>query len=192
MTMTPAAVNQASLLGLTAKEPTEIRNRDIAQGGVSATDHFGFIAFGPECLVYTGNTRTEKCAFNSCDNRAPQGCDLSADSRAGMARGGCDVASALKHTDSDMFEVNLLKAKFGLDKGVHFISLSGGNTVQLTRTGYSDVWFYDGDGYNFWDQSHFQINASLNGRAAPGVWNLYVRNNYSGTPSAAYQVTINP
>lgn len=71
-------------------------------------------------------------------------------------------------------------------------SLSGGNTLQLTRAGYDDVWFYDGDGYYFWDQSNFQINASLNGRAAPGVWNLYIRNGYSGTPSAAYQVTINP
>jgi hypothetical protein len=71
-------------------------------------------------------------------------------------------------------------------------SLSGGNTLQLTRSGYPDVWFYEGDGYYFWDQSNFQVNASLNGRAAPGVWNLYVRNNYSGTPSAAYQVTINP
>jgi hypothetical protein len=71
-------------------------------------------------------------------------------------------------------------------------SLSGGNTLQLTRSGYPDVWFYDGDGYDFWDQSNFQINAALNGRAAPGVWNLYVRNNYSGTPSALYQVNINP
>ena len=67
---------------------------------------------GQNVWLYTERTRTE--------DRAPQGCDLSADSRAGMARGGCDVASALKHTDSDMFEVNLLKAKFGLDKGVHF------------------------------------------------------------------------
>ena len=86
MTMAHTAVNQASLVGLTAKGKTEIRNGDIAQGGVSAPDHFGFIAFGPECLVYTGSTRTE--------DRAPQGCDLSADSRAGMARGGFDTEAA--------------------------------------------------------------------------------------------------
>src|ERR1019366_8739118 len=33
---------------------------------------------------------------------------------------GCDAAAAPKHTDSDPSEVNLLRAKFGLDKGVHF------------------------------------------------------------------------
>ena len=74
--------------------------------------------------------------------------------------------------------------------GIGF-SLCGGNTLQLTRHGYDDVWFYDGDGYYFWDQSSFQINASLNGRAAPGVWNLFVRNGYSESASAAYQVTVN-
>lgn len=71
-------------------------------------------------------------------------------------------------------------------------SLSGGNTVQLSRDGYGDVWLYDGHGDYFWDQSNVQIAASLNGRAAPGVWNLYVRNGYSGTSSKAYQITINP
>ena len=40
----------------------------------------GFIAFTPECWFYTEGTGTE--------DRAPQGCDPSADSRAGMARGG--------------------------------------------------------------------------------------------------------
>ena len=64
--------------------------------------------------------------------------------------------------------------------------------MQLTRDGYTDVWLYDGNGDYFWDQSNFQIHASLNGRAAPGVWSLYIRNGYSGTPSAAYRITINP
>ena len=35
-------------------------------------------------------------------------------------KGGCEVAAAPKHTDSDPSEVNLLRAKIGLDKGVHF------------------------------------------------------------------------
>ena len=35
-------------------------------------------------------------------------------------KGGCDTAAAPKHTDSDPSEVNLLRAKIGLDKGVHF------------------------------------------------------------------------
>ena len=34
-------------------------------------------------------------------------------------KGGCDAAAAPKHMDSDPSEVNLLRAKFGLDKGVH-------------------------------------------------------------------------
>jgi hypothetical protein len=71
-------------------------------------------------------------------------------------------------------------------------SLTGGNTIQLVRAGYSDVWMYEGDGHYFWDDSHTQINASLDGRAAAGQWTLYVRNYWSGTPSAAYSLTINP
>ncbi len=71
-------------------------------------------------------------------------------------------------------------------------SLNGGNTIQLTRPGYPDVWLYAGDGHYFWDQSHFQINAKLDGRAAPGQWTLYVRNSYSGTPSNGYVITITP
>ena len=35
-------------------------------------------------------------------------------------KGGCEAAAAPKHTDSDPSEVNLLRAKIGLDKGVHF------------------------------------------------------------------------
>lgn len=72
------------------------------------------------------------------------------------------------------------------------LSLSGGNTVQLVRSGYPDVWLYNGDGHYFFDQSHFQINSALDGRAAPGVWNVYVRSPYSGTPSAAFSLTILP
>jgi hypothetical protein len=72
-------------------------------------------------------------------------------------------------------------------------SRTGGNSIQLTRPGYGDVWLYAGDGDpNYWDQSHFQINAGLQGRAAPGQWTLYVRNGYSGTPSPGYNLTIVP
>ncbi len=71
-------------------------------------------------------------------------------------------------------------------------SLTGGNTIQLTRSGYPDIWMYEGDGYYFWDESYTQMNASLAGRAAPGQWNLYVRDYWSGTPSAAYTLTVNP
>ncbi len=44
-------------------------------------------------------------------------------------------------------------------------SLTGGNTIQLTRSGYPDIWMYEGDGHYFWDESHTQMNAELEGRA---------------------------
>jgi hypothetical protein len=70
-------------------------------------------------------------------------------------------------------------------------SKTGGNTIQLTRSGYGDVWLYETDGYYYWDQSYYQINASLNGRAAAGTWTAYVRTPYTG-PSAGYTLNIQP
>jgi hypothetical protein len=67
---------------------------------------------GQNGWLYNTETRME--------DKAPQGCGLSAASSAGMAR-AADAAAAPKQTDSDPSEVNLLRAKFGLDKGVHFI-----------------------------------------------------------------------
>ena len=61
--------------------------------------------------LYTGDTRTE--------DKAPQGCDLSAASSAGMAMGGFD-AEAAPNSNSDPSNISLLRAKNGLDKGVHF------------------------------------------------------------------------
>ena len=60
---------------------------------------------------YTGGTRTE--------DRAPQGCDPSAVSSAGMAREGFD-AEALPKIKTDPSHISLLRAKNGLDNGVHF------------------------------------------------------------------------
>ena len=62
-----------------------------------------------------------------------QGCDPSAASSAGMARDGFDAEAAPKHTDSDPSEVNLLRAKIGLDKGVHFRVLPGAFLFQPDR-----------------------------------------------------------
>ena len=64
---------------------------------------------------YTGSTRTE--------DKAPQGCDLSAASSAGMGAGGLD-AEAAPNSNSDPSKINLLRAQNGLDKGVHLISPS--------------------------------------------------------------------
>jgi len=59
------------------------RAGSITELGDSVPEPLGFIALGPECLAYTGDTRTE--------DKAPQGCDLSADSSAGMTRDGFDA-----------------------------------------------------------------------------------------------------
>ena len=69
-------------------------------------------------------------------------------------------------------------------------SLTSTSTLRFIRSGYSDVWCYNGDGHYFWNQSHNQINASLDGRLALGTWQLEIRNGYTGTPSAAVSVVI--
>ncbi len=48
---------------------------------------------------------------------AAQGCDPSADSRPGMARGGFTAAP---NSNPDPPDLSLLRAKNGLDNGVHF------------------------------------------------------------------------
>jgi hypothetical protein len=67
---------------------------------------------------------------------------------------------------------------------------TGGNTVQLQRPGYADVWLYEGDGHYYWDQSTGQINSSLDNRAAPGPWTVTVRDATSA-PSYPFNITIN-
>jgi hypothetical protein len=64
------------------------------------------------------------------------------------------------------------------------------NAILCTRSGYSDVWLYDSDGVGLSWESNTQINVSLQGRLAPGVWTVKLWNNYSGDSSNEYQVTI--
>jgi hypothetical protein len=66
---------------------------------------------------------------------------------------------------------------------------AGGNMVHLQRSGYGDVWLYNGDGHYFWDGNGTQINASLDGRVAAGTWTVTVRN-ASGGSSSPYTLTI--
>jgi hypothetical protein len=66
----------------------------------------------------------------------------------------------------------------------------GGNTVQLQRPGYADVWLYKGDGHYYWDDNGAQINASLDNRAAAGTWSVTVRN-AQAWPSNPKTFTIN-
>ena len=65
------------------------------------------------------------------------------------------------------------------------------SSLQFIRAGYTDVWMWNADGHYYWNFSYTQINAALGARLAPGQWTLYVRNGYSGTPSAPYTVNVN-
>jgi hypothetical protein len=63
------------------------------------------------CWRYTEGTRTE--------DKAPQGCDLSADSSAGITRGGFD-AEAVPAQNQTPSNISLLPTENGLDNGVHY------------------------------------------------------------------------
>src|SRR6266567_6996431 len=89
------------------------RNEPLPKSGTLSPNPWDLTLSGQNGWSYTGGTRTE--------DRAPQGCDPSAASSAGMATGDFDAEAAPKHTDFDPSEANLLRAKIGLDKGVHFI-----------------------------------------------------------------------
>ncbi len=88
------------------------RNEPLLKSGTLSPNPWDLTLSGQNGWSYTGGTRTE--------DRAPQGCDPSAASSAGMATGDFDAEAAPKHTDFDPSEANLLRAKIGLDKGVHF------------------------------------------------------------------------
>src|SRR6266566_9334254 len=90
------------------------RNEPLLKSGTLSPNPWDLTLSGQNGWSYTGGTRTE--------DRAPQGCDPSAASSAGMATGDFDAEAAPKHTDFDPSEANLLRAKIGLDKGVHFTS----------------------------------------------------------------------
>ena len=66
---------------------------------------------------------------------------------------------------------------------------TGGNTVQLQRPGYADVWLSEHDGHYFWDGSETQIVSSLDGRVAAGTWSATVHA-ASGGVSNPYSMTI--
>ena len=62
--------------------PTK-RNGALSNSGTLSPNPWDLTLSGQNVGFYTGGTRTE--------DKAPQGCDLSADSSAGMARGGFDA-----------------------------------------------------------------------------------------------------
>jgi hypothetical protein len=88
-----------------------IRNGTLLNSGTLSPNPGDLTLSGQNGRLYTGGTRTE--------DKAPQGCDLSADSSAGMATGGFDADAAL-NSNSDPSNISLLRAENGLDNGVHF------------------------------------------------------------------------
>ena len=83
----------------------------LLKSGTLSPNPWDLSLSGRNVWPYNGKTRTE--------DRAPQGCDPSAASRAGIARDGFR-AEAVPTLNSDPSDISLLKAKNGLDKGVHF------------------------------------------------------------------------
>jgi hypothetical protein len=67
---------------MTMTGPTK-RNGALLNAGTLSPNPWDLSLSGQNVGLYTGGTRTE--------DKAPQGCDLSADSSAGMARGGFDA-----------------------------------------------------------------------------------------------------
>jgi hypothetical protein len=68
---------------------------------------------------------------------------------------------------------------------------SGGNSLVFKRSGFADIVRSETSGGSFWDYSSGQINASLDGLPAPGLWTLTVHSACSGTPSNDFSVNIN-
>ena len=62
------------------------RTGALLKSGTLSPNPWDLPLYGQNVWRYTGGTRTE--------DRAPQGCDLSADSSAGMAQGGFDIEAA--------------------------------------------------------------------------------------------------
>jgi hypothetical protein len=86
------------------------RTTALLNSGTLSPNPWDLSLSGQNGWPYTEGTRTE--------DKAPQGCDLSAASSAGMAGGGVDPdAPPNQHQDPSNF--NLLRAQNGLDNGVH-------------------------------------------------------------------------
>ncbi len=79
-----------------------IRNGALLNSGTLSPNPWDLTLSGQNDWFYTEGTRTE--------DKAPQGCDLSADSSAGMATGGFD-ADAAPNSNSDPSKVKLIAGR---------------------------------------------------------------------------------
>src|ERR1022692_2967825 len=73
----PDAGSDMAGTGLNPMTEQSIRNGDLLNSGTLSPNPWDLTLSGQNSWFYTGGTRTE--------DKAPQGCDLSADSSAGMA-----------------------------------------------------------------------------------------------------------
>jgi alanine racemase len=83
----------------------------LLNSGTPSPNPWDLSLSGQNVWLYTEDTRTE--------DKAPQGCDLSADSGAGMARGGFDVEAASTQNLTRR-TLAYCRLKMVLTKGVHF------------------------------------------------------------------------
>ena len=101
----------------------------MIKSGTPSPNPWDLSLWGQNGLYYTDGTGTE--------DKAPQGCALSAHSSAGMVTGGCGCGRPnLRITTPS--SISLFKAKNGLDNGVHFImpvEIALGTNYNSRRTG---------------------------------------------------------
>lgn len=88
-----------------------IRKGAILNSGSLSPNPWDLTLSGQNGWPYNEGTRTE--------DKAPQGCDLSADSGTGTATGGFD-ADAAQNSNSDPPSINLLRTENGLDNALYF------------------------------------------------------------------------
>jgi hypothetical protein len=94
-----------------AEQQNQIRKWISLNSGTPSPNPWDLTLSGQNVWLYNEDTRTE--------DKAPQGCDLSADSSAGMEA----TASNLRPSHTKTFNpptISLLMTKNGLDEGVHF------------------------------------------------------------------------
>ena len=87
------------------------RKGALLNSGTLSPNPWDLTLWGRNVWSTMGGTRTE--------DRAPQGCDLSAASSAGMA-GAASMPGPSQTQTLTPTDLSLLRAKNGLDKGVHF------------------------------------------------------------------------
>src|SRR5450631_2700121 len=94
-----------------AEQEQSIRKESLIDSGTLSPNPWDLSVSGQNRMFYTERHWTE--------DRAPQGCDPSADSSAGIAQGDGQRGRPNARTKAPP-NISLLNGKNGLDNGVHF------------------------------------------------------------------------